>query len=71
MAIQTWQNDHVTIQVDYDRCKGHGECAENCPGEVYDVTGEKAVAARIDDCVECCTCVEVCPQKAITHSSCE
>lgn len=70
MAIHTWQNDAVTITVDPARCKGHGACADNCPGEVYDVVDGKAAAARIDDCVECCTCVEVCPEKAIVHSSC-
>jgi len=70
MAIHTWQNDALTITVDPARCKGHGACADNCPGEVYDVVDGKAAAARIDDCVECCTCVEVCPEKAIAHSSC-
>jgi NAD-dependent dihydropyrimidine dehydrogenase PreA subunit len=30
----------------------------------------KAVAARIDDCIECCTCVAVCPEHALKHSSC-
>ncbi len=71
MAIGSWQNDDVTIKVDYDKCVGHGDCADNCPGEVYDVEEGKAVAARIDDCVECCTCVQVCPEQAIEHSSCE
>ena len=70
MNIQTWQNDDISINVDYNLCNGHGECAENCPGEVYDLSDGKAVAARLDDCVECCTCVEVCPVNAIRHSSC-
>lgn len=70
MTIDTWHNDSVTIKLDADACKGHGECAENCPGEVYDIIDSKAVAARLDDCVECCTCVEVCPEQAIEHSSC-
>ncbi|WP_096205964.1 4Fe-4S binding protein [Candidatus Methanoperedens nitratireducens] len=25
---------------------------------------------RIDDCIECCACVDACPTKAIKHSSC-
>ncbi len=70
MAIQTWRNDNVTIKLDVDACKGHGNCADNCPGEVYDMVGNKTVAARLDDCVECCTCVEVCPENALEHSSC-
>lgn len=71
MTVQTFQNDDVTIMVDYALCKGHSDCAENCPGEVYDIVDGKAVAARLDDCVECCTCVQVCPEGAITHSSCD
>lgn len=71
MTIQTWKSDAVSIRVDYDKCAGHGECAASCPGEVYDVVDGKAVAARIENCIECCTCVTVCPETAITHSACE
>ena len=70
MTKATFKSDAVTITVDNDRCKGHGECADNCPGEVYDIVDGKAVAPRIDDCVECCACVESCPESAIDHSSC-
>ncbi len=71
MTITTWRNDNVTIKLDVAACKGHGQCADNCPGEVYDIVDNKAVAARIDDCIECCTCVAVCPEHAIEHSACE
>ena len=27
MAVQTWQNDNVTIKLDLEACKGHGDCA--------------------------------------------
>ena len=70
MATRTWQNNDVTIKLDIDSCNGHALCAENCPGEVYDIVDGKAVAARLDDCLECCTCVEVCPEHAIEHGSC-
>ena len=71
MSIKTWQGDDVTIHVDYDRCSGHGECVDQCPSEVYELENGKAVPTGITDCIECCTCVEVCPENAITHSSCE
>jgi NAD-dependent dihydropyrimidine dehydrogenase PreA subunit len=71
MAVKTWQSDMVTIKVDYDKCKGHGDCADSCPAEVYEIDNDKAVPVNINDCVECCTCVEVCPEDAIDHSSCE
>ena len=67
MAIKTWQSVAVTIKVDYDKCKGHGDCADQCPAEVYEIENGKAVPANIDDCVEC---VQVCPEEAIEHSSC-
>ena len=35
MDIKTWQSDMVTIKVDYGKCKGHGDCADSCPAEVY------------------------------------
>jgi len=70
MAIKTWQSDEVTIKVDYDKCKGHGTCADSCPAEVYEIDNGKAVPVNINDCVECCTCVVVCPENAIEHSSC-
>jgi NAD-dependent dihydropyrimidine dehydrogenase PreA subunit len=71
LTVKTWKSDAVTINVDYDKCLGIGECASSCPGEVYDLIDGKAVPERIQDCIECCTCVEVCPEKAISHSSCD
>ena len=71
LNIKTWKYDLISINVDYDACVGHGDCVESCPSEVYDLVDGHAVPARIEDCVECCTCVTVCPEKAIVHSSCE
>ena len=70
MTVNEWKSDAVTIRVDYDKCTGRGECVDSCPSEVYDLVDGKAVPARIDGCIECCTCVAVCPEKTITHSSC-
>jgi len=71
MNVKTWQGDLLTIKVDYDKCKGHGECVRACPGAVYELVDGKTVAASIYDCIECCTCIEVCPEAAIDHSSCD
>jgi NAD-dependent dihydropyrimidine dehydrogenase PreA subunit len=70
MGIKIWKSDAVTIRVAYDKCKGHGDCADQCPAEVYIIENDKAVPINISDCVECCTCVQVCPEAAIEHSSC-
>jgi len=71
MDLKMWKSDKVTIKVDYDKCKGHSECVDACPSEVYELIDGKAVPVNIDECVECCTCVETCPEGAIEHSACE
>ena len=73
MAIKTWKSPDVdvTIEIDYDKCEGHGDCVTECPSEVYELVDGKATAPNIDDCIECCACVDVCPVSAIKHSSCE
>ena len=70
MSTKEWQGEIVTIKVDYEKCTGQGECADSCPSSVYEVNKGKAVVVNIDDCIECCTCVDVCPENAIEHSAC-
>ncbi len=60
----------VTIKIDYDKCKGHAECVEACPASVYELVENRATAPNVQDCIECCACVAVCPEDAIEHSSC-
>lgn len=73
MAIKLWKSDSlgITIEIDYDKCKGHGTCVEECPSEVFDLVEDKATCPGIDDCIECCACVESCPEDAIKHSTCD
>ena len=35
MDLQEWHSDEVTIEVDYDTCVGHGDCADACLSDVY------------------------------------
>ncbi len=70
MSTKEWQGEIVTIKVDYEKCTGKGECADSCPSSVYEVKEGKAVVVNIDECIECCTCVDVCPENAIEHSAC-
>ena len=70
MSTKEWQGEIVTIKVDYEKCTGQGECADSCPSSVYEVKESKAVVVNIDECIECCTCVDVCPENAIEHSAC-
>jgi len=70
MAVKEFKSDTVVIKVDFDKCKGHGECVEVCPASVYELKDGKSYATNITECVECCACVEACPEDAIEHSSC-
>lgn len=73
MGIKTWKSEKsgVTIEIDHAKCQGAGECAEVCPSEVYEIVDGKATAPNVDECVECCACMDSCPVNAIKHSSCE
>jgi NAD-dependent dihydropyrimidine dehydrogenase PreA subunit len=72
--IKTWKSEtqDTTISIDNDKCGGAGECVAVCPSlpKVYDIEDNKATAPNIDNCIQCCACVHVCPTEAITHSSC-
>ena len=73
MAIKLWKSISLglKIEIDYDKCKGSGKCVEECPSEVFEIVDGKATCPGVDDCIECCACVEFCPENAISHSSCE
>jgi NAD-dependent dihydropyrimidine dehydrogenase PreA subunit len=66
----TSSSGDITIKIDYDKCNGSAKCVEDCPVDVYEVVDGKAVAPKIDDCIECCICISSCPNNAIEHSSC-
>ncbi|MFQ5815708.1 MAG: indolepyruvate ferredoxin oxidoreductase subunit alpha [Candidatus Hydrothermarchaeaceae archaeon] len=68
--MKVYETDEFTIEIDYDKCEGHGECIAVCPAEVYELVDGKATAPNVAECTECCSCVEVCPTEAIEHSSC-
>ncbi len=50
--------------VRYEKCKGCGICAENCPEEAIHMIGQKAVVSSLF-CSGCGVCSIVCPEKAI------
>lgn len=72
MSIKEFSTPEWTIKIDHDLCVGSGECIEVWPVDVYELNDDqKSEAIRVDDCTECCLCVESCPTGAIEHTSCE
>ncbi|MFQ6056471.1 MAG: ferredoxin family protein [Methanosarcinales archaeon] len=70
MVVKIYNSGDITIKIDYDKCVGHGECVEICPVDVYELVDGKSTAPNIDECTECCLCVDACPENAIEHNSC-
>lgn len=52
------------ILINYEDCKGCGNCLEICPFDAIHLQNEKATIDQ-DLCEECYACVEDCPQGAI------
>jgi NAD-dependent dihydropyrimidine dehydrogenase PreA subunit len=52
--------------VDKNKCDGDGNCVTVCPQSVFQVEGGKAGSVNMSECINCLTCVENCPQQAIT-----
>lgn len=72
MVVKTYKNadGNIRIDIDYDKCSGAAVCVDVCPSAVFELVKGKATAPNIDACVECCACVQNCPEVAIKHSSC-
>lgn len=70
MVVKEFTGGNITIKIDYKRCKGSGECVKACPVNIYEIVDGKAVARNVEECIECCACVNACPNNAIEHSSC-
>jgi len=71
MVIKTYKSDEVTIEIDHDKCGGAGDCVDVCPSEVYEIIEGKSTAPNVEDCIQCCACVDACPVDAINHSACK
>jgi uncharacterized protein (DUF362 family)/Pyruvate/2-oxoacid:ferredoxin oxidoreductase delta subunit len=50
-----------------DQCVGCGDCIANCPVETIDEVGGRA-KIRLDGCIRCYCCHEMCPEQAIALS---
>ncbi len=56
----------IMVTVDMAKCDGDGTCANVCPQAVFKIADGKASPENMSECINCMTCVENCPQQAIT-----
>jgi 2-oxoglutarate ferredoxin oxidoreductase subunit delta len=53
-------------RIDRDWCKGCGICVAFCPKQVLEIDSkDKAVAARLEQCIACRMCELRCPDLAV------
>jgi len=44
-----FKEGNITITVDYDKCKGSGECITACPVEIFELVNGKATAKTLQN----------------------
>ena len=62
------------VSIDKETCKGCGLCIEACKKDVLELSKDKlnskgyhaCVPARIENCIGCAMCAQMCPDVAIT-----
>lgn len=54
------------VVVDKEKCDGDGACANVCPQSVFKMVDGKSEPENMSECINCETCIENCPQDAIT-----
>ena len=55
----------MSIRIQPDVCRGCGQCAEVCPGNLIKLEDGKAVIWRPEDCWGCTSCLKECAFGAI------
>jgi NAD-dependent dihydropyrimidine dehydrogenase PreA subunit len=54
------------VVIDKEKCDGDGACVDACPQAVFKLADGKSDPENMAECINCETCIENCPQQAIT-----
>lgn len=59
----------LEMRIEEKACRGCQLCLDVCPTECFsfDDARQKAVVAKIGNCIGCLSCVYICPSMAISH----
>lgn len=52
-------------EVDFSKCKGHFDCVDVCPMDVFEKGDGKVIVKNPDACIGCKACEVNCPEGAI------
>lgn len=62
----------MAVYIDEDLCKSCKICIQNCPGNVFELSGrvnkkgyDYVAAVREENCIKCAKCEKICPDFAI------
>lgn len=56
------------VTIDKNKCGRDGTCVIVCPQSVFKVESGKTEPVYMSECIKCLTCIESCPQQAISVS---
>jgi len=56
---------HVYVRINYDRCRGCGDCVKSCRFGVLEMLDEMPIVVDASQCKACMDCVEQCKAEAI------
>lgn len=59
----------LEMTIEEKACRGCQLCLDICPTECFSFNdgSQKAEVAKIGNCIECLSCVYICPSMAISH----
>ena len=64
-ATMGWEVEHMTVNINRDKCVGCGLCVNDCPAHILALEEDKAVQ-KSKGCIFCGHCVAVCPVQAVS-----